>query len=339
MKNLLRKLDRRKDTQGDSSNYLPSSTSGTEIFSGDFFEEYLTEILGNEWAKTADRMRRSSDQINMLLTLTKSPIISAAWTLDGEEQDPEQRKIKEFLEFNLFEKIDFKQFLEEALTFFEFGHSVFEVVYTPLINDLNYPYTICLKKLSYINPKTIEDWHVNRDGSLRAIRQCADGDLAVDVEIEGDKLLVFTINKEGANYEGRSLLRPILGNWKRKQEFLKLLAIGIERTSMGTPIAKLKDNSPKANSAMRAILKKFTSHQSSSVILNENDSVENFKISFNAKDVQEAIQKERIGMSQSFLAGFILLVYFKYDDTLHLAASSNLIVAFLAYYTMYRDDK
>lgn len=40
----------------------------------------------------------------------------------------------------------------------------------------------------------------------------------------------------------------------------------------------------------------------------------------------------------SFLAGFVLLIYFQYDETLYFAATSNLIVAFLAYYNMYRRE-
>ena len=38
----------------------------------------------------------------------------------------------------------------------------------------------------------------------------------------------------------------------------------------------------------------------------------------------------------SLLAGFILLIYFKYDETLYIAAFSNFIVAIIAYYSMYR---
>jgi predicted membrane-bound spermidine synthase len=41
----------------------------------------------------------------------------------------------------------------------------------------------------------------------------------------------------------------------------------------------------------------------------------------------------------SFLAGFILLMYFKYDETLHIAASANLIIGFLAYYFIYKNAK
>jgi len=287
---------------------MASTTHGTEIFGGYFFEEYLNEILGNEWARIADRMRRSSDQVTMLLSLVKSPIVSATWDIDFKTETEEEEKIKEFIEFNLFELIDFDQFIEEALTFLEFGHSVFEVVYRPQIKHLVFPNTITLKKISFIDPKTIEEWNVKRDGDLESLRQCADGDLSVDVTVEADKLMTFAINKEGANFEGRSLLRPIYGNWKRKQQFLKIKAMGIERSSMGTPIGVLpKGNNDGQRKNLQSILAAFISHQRSTVVVPNGTEVKNFDLSFDAQAVENSIEKERLGMSQAFLAGFMEL--------------------------------
>lgn len=298
-----------KKDESDNKNFMASSTHGTEIFSGDFFEEYLNEILGNEWAKIADRMRRSSDQIEMLLTLVKNPIIGATWDIDFKTETEEEEKIKEFIKFNLFELINFDQFIEEALTFIEFGHSVFEVIYRPQIRHLRFPNAITLKKLSYIDPKTIEKWNVRRDGDLESLRQCADGDLAVDVTIEANKLMTFAVKKEGANFEGRSLLRPIYGNWKRKQEFLKIKAMGIERSSMGTPIGILPQGADddRKRGRLQKILAAFISHQRSTVVVPFGTEVKNFELSFDADKVENAITKERLGMSQSFLAGFMEL--------------------------------
>jgi len=324
-----------KKDESDHGNLIASTTHGTEIFGGDFFEEYLNEILGNEWAKMADRMRRSSDQVGMLLTLVKNPIIGATWDIDFKTETEEEIKIKEFIEFNLFELIDFNQFIEEALTFIEFGHSVFEVVYRPQIRHLRFPNTITLKKFSFIDPKTIEEWHVRRDGNLESLRQCADGDLQVDVIVSADKLMTFAINKEGANFEGRSLLRPIFGNWKRKQEFLKIKAIGIERTSTGTPIGILPQgaDSDTKRSVLQKILKAFISHQRSSVVVPHGTEIKNFELSFDADKVENAITKERMGMSQSFLAGFMDLS--TSSGTGSFALSNNLMNIFFGSIQLY----
>ena len=325
-----------KPLEKDSKNFVASSTSGTEIFSGQFFEEYLQEVTGRRWALIADRMRRSSDQINMLLTLVKTPIISANWNVDYAEESAEDEKMKDFIEFNLFNRIDFKQFLEEAITCFEFGHSIFEVIYQPLINHGTFPQTICLKRLSFINPKTIEEWYLHRDGTLKEIRQVAYGDLSVDVKINAEKLIVFSIGREGSNYEGRSLLRPIYGNWKRKEQYLKIEAIGSERASVGTPIGILPAGANKAaEDVLLKILSSFTSHQRSSVVVDNGTEIKNFDIGFQADKIRATIDAERLGMSQSFLAGFMELSTNSSSGSF--ALSTNLMNIFLGSIQIYAD--
>lgn len=337
VKNILNKLqDTPEPVKQKVDNFTATSSTGTDIFSGYFFEEYLDEIRGKEWAEVADRMRRSSDQISMLLNLIKTPIINGTWDIDYPEDTPEQQQIKEFLEFAIFQNIDFKQFVEEALTFFEFGHSVFEKVYTPLINHPKFPNTIVPKKFSFISQKTIEEWHLTSKGTLKSIRQIVDGDLDVDVKIPSSDLLLFNINREGSNYEGRALLRPIYGNWKRKQSLLKILAIGIERTSLGIPVGI---TAPSAGSAARnqlqSILDAFTAHERSSVVIPHGTDVKNFAISFDAEKVQSAIRAERLGMSQSFLAGFMDLGTNSSSGSF--ALSNNLMNIFLSSIQLYAD--
>ena len=112
--------------------------------------------------------------------------------------------------------------MQESLTFLEFGHSVFEVVYRPLVKDPLHGDRIAFKNFSFISPKTISRWNVNRDSTLNSIhQQVYGGDLQNDTVINANKLLVFTIDQEGANFEGISKLRPIYGNWKRKQSYLR----------------------------------------------------------------------------------------------------------------------
>lgn len=320
----------------DSKNLLASSNVGTEIFSGEFFEEYLQELKGKEGVKIYDKMRRSSDQINMLLTLSKTPIINATWNIDYSQETEEERKIKAFIENALFEQIDFTQFIEEALTMLEFGHSVFEGVYKPVIHDAKFPNTITLKKLSFISQKTIEEWRIERSGELQAIRQVVDGDLNIDTWISANKLITFNVGREGANYEGRSLLRPIYGNWKRKQAYLKIEAIGTERSSMGTPLGILQKGASTAQeSALRKILSSFTSHQRSSVVVPNGTEVKNFDITFKAAEVRATIDSERRGMSQSFLAGFMELGGASGSGSF--ALSTNLMQIFLGSLQLYAD--
>jgi hypothetical protein len=327
---------KRKKDEGDVTNLLPSSNPGTEIFSNEFFEEYLQELRGKEGVKIYDQMRRSSDQINMLLTLCKTPIINATWSVDYREDTDLDRKIKAFIEDALFEQINFKQFIEEVLTMLEFGHSVFEAVYKPVIKHPTFPNSITLKKLSYISQKTIEEWHVAKSGDLMKIRQMVDGDLDVDTYIEASKLIPFSIGREGANYAGRSLLRPIYGNWKRKQAYLKIEAIGTERSSMGTPIGTLAQGAKDdQNNVLKKILSSFTSHQRSSVVVPHGTEIKNFDIGFKSPEIRATIDAERRGMSQSFLAGFMELGGASGAGSF--ALSTNLMQIFLGSLQLYAD--
>ena len=333
--NILKKTP--KKTESDVKNFTAISTTGTEIFAGEFFEEYLQEIRGQEWAFKADEMRRSSDQVSMLLNLIKTPIINATWDLDYNVKNEQEQKIYDFTKYALFELIDFKQFLQESLTFLEFGHSVFEVVYRPLVKDPLHGDRIAFKNFSFISPKTISRWNVNRDSTLNSIeQQVYGGDLQNDVIIDANKLLVFTIDQEGANFEGISKLRPIYGNWKRKQSYLKLEAMGIERSAMGTPIGKTAKNAQQgAIKKLSNILSSFTSHQRSNIVVPEGTEIENFDLGFKGEDVREAIKAERLGMSQSFLAGFMELG--NNSGSGSFALSKTLLEIFLGSIQIYAD--
>jgi len=322
--------------QNKEISFIPSSTTGTEIFSGEFFEDYLDEIRGKEWSIKADKMRRSCDQITMLLSLIKNPIVSGTWEIEVPDEVANSQEIKEFLEFAIFQNIDFTQFIREALTFFEFGHSVFEPVYQPLISHPKYRGSIVLKKLSYISPKTIERWHVRKYAGLTGIQQQAYGDLDSDIVIPERNLLHFAIGKEGDNYEGRSLLRPIYGNWKRKQAFLKVNALGVERASLGVPVGVTAPGaSDKAQSNLKAILAAVTSYQRASIVVPHGTDIKNFEIGFDADKVLNAVAAERLGMSQSFLAGFMELG--NNSGSGSFALSSNLMNIFLSSIQAYAD--
>jgi hypothetical protein len=58
-----------------------TGSSGTEIYSGYFSEEYLQKLRGTPGAKIYDEMRRSEAQIAMLMSAVINPIKAATWTV------------------------------------------------------------------------------------------------------------------------------------------------------------------------------------------------------------------------------------------------------------------
>lgn len=300
--------------------YVNQGTTGTEMFSGMFSEEYLDKFSQMpEGIEIYDKMRRSDYQVQMLLAAVKNPIISASWGVEAVDDSKEEQEIAEFVKFCLFEDISypdgsksktFRDFLTEALTSIEFGFCLFEPIYKVVMDHPKWGNYIGLRDIGYRSQKTIYEWNLNQNGSIKNVRQLAQGDLAVDVKILGEHLMPITFKKEGDNYEGTSMLRPIYGNWFRKDFYLKIYAMGIERNATGVLVARVPTSAQSDAEQMtfiKKMLKLFTSHQSTYMVLPEGFELDVTKIDFDAKEVLDGIKFEDQAMAKSFLAGFLEL--------------------------------
>ena len=307
-----------KDKERDNFRFISAGSSGTDISGGIFSEEYLRELTGMEAADIFDEMRRSDDQLRMLTRMVKNPIVSASWDIQTVNDSEEEKNIRDFTRHVLFENIGnprtgkiktWTEFIQEAMSFIEFGYSVFEITHKIVIDDPRFGDYIGLKDLGWRSPRTIFEWNLRQDGSIDNIRQIVSSDLQRDVTIDGQFLLALTPNKEGDNYEGISDFRPIYGNWKRKQWLRKAQMIGIERSATGIPIGTIpagKIDSPE-ETVFRKSLQSLVSHQNSYLIVPEGFGVETLKTSHDADKVSKAIDQENVGMTKSFLANFLEL--------------------------------
>ena len=57
--------------------------------------------------------------------------------------------------------------------------------------------------------------------------------------IPASKILLLTLNRTGSNFEGIGLLRPCWWWWKEKQRAATLMAIGLEKWAVPTPLIKV----------------------------------------------------------------------------------------------------
>lgn len=293
-------------------NLTNAGKTGTEIYSGYYDEEYLQKLKHRQRADEYDKMRRSDSQIQMLLSSMKNPIKAAKWEIDPAEIDNEQYQLhadlcKKIL-FNDM-KVGWSKFINEALTVLEFGHAVFERTHKLVKNDEQFGTYISINNLSWRSPKTIERWNLNKCGELESITQYSFGDLDVQVDIEACNLIVFVLNMEGSDYQGIPILRACYGNYFRKNNYLKLNAIGIEKFAVPTPIATVPSGKEDTRemSAMEEALQRYTTHQSNYVIIPEG-----YKIDFNnnvydPQKVEVSIDNEDKRMSKAILANFLEL--------------------------------
>lgn len=285
--------------------------SGTQIFGGYFSEEYLSSLRGRVGARKWDEMRRSEAQISLLMNAIMNPIKAANWDVEPyDPADPECVKHAELCKHNLMERVDFNTFKHEALTVLPFGFAAFEVIHDVVFNHPKFGTFNGLKALGFRSQKTIENWALEPGtGQLLGINQYTYSDLGGNQFIPGEFLVVFTNSKEGDNYEGISVLRPMFGAYVRKELYLKLAAIGVERYAIGTPIGTVPKGKERSAEYAEFVstLENYTSHEASYITLPEGWKIEIQKADFDASKIKELLTFENTEMVNALVANFLIL--------------------------------
>lgn len=289
----------------------PIGNSGTQIFGGYFSEEYLHELKGRNGAKIWDEMRRSEAQIAMLMNAVINPIKAANWDIEAyDESNPDYVNHADLCKREIFERIDWNTLKNEMLTMIPFGFSLFEIVHQVNFDDAKFGTYNGLKCVSFRSQKTIENWQLEpQTGTLLGVNQYTYSDLGGNQFIPGDFLLVFTLSKEGDNYEGISALRPMLGAYRRKDLYLKLAAIGIEKYAVGTPIGTVPKGKERTKefADFERTLQNYTSHESAYLIIPEGWTIAIQKDEFDASKIKELLLFENTEFANALVANFLAL--------------------------------
>jgi hypothetical protein len=111
-----------------------------------------------------------------------------------------------------------------ALLHLIYGHMPFEETYE--IKDGR----VRLAKLAERMPQTIRDIRLDDNGGLRGVQQNFS-----DTIIPSSRLTWYSHDREGAMYQGRSMLRPAYGAWLLKHEAWRIMATSGRRFGMGVP--------------------------------------------------------------------------------------------------------
>jgi hypothetical protein len=288
-----------------------AGSSGVRVYAGYFSEDYLiNELHGTEAADQYDRMRRSDAKVAMALNAVKMPIISANWEVRPAGDTADQKLQAEFIDHVLFRDMDRPFSKQELLSIADFGFYVLEVTHKPVLEHPKFGSYVGLRCLGWRSPRSILYWRLNpQDGQIDHVRQLISGDLERFVDIPGQFLLVGSLGKEGDNYEGISLQRPCYGAWKRKNLYLKLMAIGGERNAVPTPTAEIpagKQTSAEYQYLISA-LQNYTSHQNSYFTFPEGWKIDFLKSDFDPEKLKAMIDFENSEIVSAFMANFLLL--------------------------------
>lgn len=237
----------------------PKGRSGTVNTSGYLHDTRETNLLW-QWPESLqiiEEMRRTDPSVKWSLSLIKTPIRAATWVVEPTDDSDEAREIAAFVSYCLFERLDggFDDFLRRALSYLDYGHSVFEEVAS--FEQCAFAYedeegnrqevereAFVIARLAERLQSTIQKWNPNpKDSSqLASIEQwLGDGTDPATVEIPADRLLLFTHDQEGDDWRGTSLLRAAWKSYDYKLKLENLEAIAYER-SIGIPVVYPADN-------------------------------------------------------------------------------------------------
>lgn len=296
-----------------------TGATGTSVYGGYIQEDYLHTLRGKNLQDELAKLRRGDAQVAMVLRAVKNPIRRAKWFFDPSAPDDQGKRIRDFLDlvwFNSPAGFSFSKWVRESLTFLDCGFCIHEMGFR-VAETREYGLVHILSEMGFRKQDTIEQWFIDRTG-LHGVRQLVTGDTAgveqrlggsLDVRIDRSRLSILVNDQEGDNWEGVSVLRNAYGAWKRKQLYLKINAIGIEKSAVGTPVGKY----PKGGKGdgfrdeLAKVLQNFTTHENAYLLIPDQYTVEVFFNKYDAQSVLTSIQYEDSQIAKIMLMQFLEL--------------------------------
>lgn len=200
------------------------------ILGGGPDEETTPELRWPASVRVYDTMRRQDAQTQSVLRAVTMPIRRTRWFVDPAGADP--KVAREFAhdvglpvrgeedapQARTRDRLAWGEHLRLALLQLAFGHMAFEPVYR--YDEASGLFR--LRKLSPRMPRSIASFNVARDGGLVSIAQHAGaGSKDAEVVIPVDRLVMYVHEREGANWQGTSLLRAAYKHWLLKDRALR----------------------------------------------------------------------------------------------------------------------
>lgn len=210
--------------------------------------DYNDDLVGRRGVETYDRMRRGDASVRTSLRVIKAPLMAAQWYIEPADDSDEARMHAEFVEWAWSEMSRTPiQVLWEAFLMLDFGYYAFEKVFEPAIwrssaKGAREKMVLKWKKWGPRHPMNTTGWEFDRHGGVQALKQNNDPNGFYEVSIPIDRLLIFTLDEEGGNPEGISMLRSAYKHWYYKENLYKVDAIQKERHGIGIPRVKLPAN-------------------------------------------------------------------------------------------------
>lgn len=201
-----------------------------------FTGEYVNSLVDQAGFLIFEEMRRNDSQIANILRAITLPIQTSNYFVEPASSDPSDKAIADEIEQNIFSdmEIPWGDVIRHICLMFPFGFMPMEMVLGYRMGK------VILRKLAPRLPTSLYRWEVDqRTSKLKWLRQQDSNGQIISIPVE--KLVLFTLDREGDNWQGRSLLRPAYRDWYIKNQLIKINAVKHERYGVGVPVVTARD--------------------------------------------------------------------------------------------------
>jgi hypothetical protein len=248
--------------------------SGLKEYGGVIDEEFHPKLRGEYGPKVYREMADNSSIIGAIRYVIRALSRQVEWRVEAASPEKQSIEWAEFLESCLIDmEFTFEDFINEVLSFLDYGWSYFEVVYKmrrgidskdPKHKSRFGDGKIGWRKLALRAQDTLERWQfAEDDDTLEGMHQVnySSGQAAF-VPIE--KALLFRTETYKDNPEGRSIYRNAVVDYFFLKRIGEIEAIGIERDMTGlltmeVPISMLESSASAETKQLRSHFEKMLS--------------------------------------------------------------------------------
>src|SRR5581483_3538262 len=224
---------------------------GLRQYGGWVREEYLSDLVGLNGARTYREMLDGSAVIGAMIFAITQSMRKVAWRVQPPTDRAEAKAEAEFAESLMGDMSHtWEDFVAEALSMLGYGYAPCEIVYKrrlgrrPASRPGPRPKQelsssefddgrICWRRLPLRGQDTIIKWFFDENGQVKGLTQQPWIGQLIDIPI--DKLLLFRPSAHKNNPEGRSVLRNAYRSWFFTKRLEEQEAILIERMN-GFPV-------------------------------------------------------------------------------------------------------
>lgn len=211
--------------------------TGLKRYHGSISEEFLKTLTGGRAVRVYNEMSLNDGTIGGMLFAIEQLLKQASWWCEPADKSSEAKLDAQFVdECRGDMSHSWMDFIDEVLTFLQYGWSWFEVVYK-IRDGVNSEYSdgrFAWRKFAPRSQDSFHAWLFDDRGGVQGMIQRPPPDFK-EFTVPIGKSLHFRTKSIKNSPEGKSILRNAYRPWYFKKRFEELEGIGVERDLVGLP--------------------------------------------------------------------------------------------------------